>query len=189
MLIKFDHRVSWALEQDADDVIKQLERSGKIYQWVKGEDVRDTVERWALANPRGQFAQMSDWTKSTYMARLSREKDGTVFNSYKLESYDPTSMRAQGSVETVDREQPKGVQEVQDYIPAKLKRPEARQDLKKVSEADADDGLSFGENPSAPPADLRDLPPTVQDDAKTNPGMPVVDTTKKVDPLDKFRKV
>ena len=186
MLIKFDHRVSWLLEQDRDDVVKQLEASGKIYKWVKGEDVGDTIERWALANPRGMCAQLSDWTKATYMARLDKAKNGAKFDSYKLGSFDPTSPRAQGLTETVDKQQAKGIQEINDYVPA---RPKARTDLKKVAEP-GNEPDEFNENPGLPSVDTLMLEPTIPDDSKTDPGLPAgPSVTPKPDPLAKFKAV
>jgi hypothetical protein len=163
MLIKIDHRVSYMIQENRDGVVAEMERSGKMYNWVKGEDIGDTVERFAIANPRATFGQMLDWSKRTYMARLEAQKKGQKVKDdiYKSDAFDPTSPSAQTLSIQPDAQQPSGVTEINDYVPA---RPKQRNDVKKVAEPGSEPAEDEGENPGLPSADVMGQPAIEQDD-------------------------
>lgn len=199
MLIKLDHKVSWAIAEDREDVIEQMTRSSRMYSWYKGEDIGDTIDRFAVANKDATFGDMVEWSKTTYLARLQMSMEGVKFTAYRMGSYDPT-----GTVETKRREETgthgRKVELINDG-PRLI--PRQRTDLKKVAEpgdeakVDAEDqaaldamdaalgeqkdGPGTPDNPAAPPSVI---PPSIEEGQGADP----LDPPQKPDPIAGFKK-
>lgn len=165
MLIKIDHMVASLLAEDRGDLVEQLTKSRKMYSWFDGETIGDTIDNFALTNPRATFGDFIEWTKRTYMDRLRAHKDKAEFKAYKLQGdYNPTGSREGQARFGQHGEAAKGVSVISDAIPA---RPKVRTDVRKVAEpgqeaaVDAADAAiaEAVENPQTPPTDLSTLPP------------------------------
>lgn len=132
MLIKIDHMVASLLAEDRGDLVEQLTKSRKMYSWFDGETIGDTIDNFALANPRATFGDFIEWTKRTYMDRLRAHKDKAEFKAYKLQGdYNPTGSREGQARFGQHGEAAKGVSVISDAIPA---RPKVRTDVRKVAE-------------------------------------------------------
>lgn len=167
MLVKIDHTVMSLLREDRADLVDQLKNSKRMYSWVDGEDVGETIDRFALANPTATIGDFIEWTKRTYPERLRAIREGGKFEAYELEGdYNPTRSRENSVRFGKHGEAAKGVSIV-DAIPARLKVKDTGP--KKVAEpgqeaevdkADADAlAQETGDNPATPPSDLTELKP------------------------------
>lgn len=182
MLIKLDHKVSWAISEDREDVITQMANSPRMYSWHKGEDIGDTLDRFAVANPNATFGDLVEWSKKTYLVRLQMHLEGGKFSAYRMGAYDPTGTHEVSKKEEVGAHG-KGVTIINDG-PRLI--PRQRTDLKRVpeEEAEADDlaalrrDVALGEqkdgpgtadfiadNPAAPPAVI---PPAIEEGQKAD---------------------
>jgi hypothetical protein len=156
MLIKIDHTVSSHISQDRGDCVDQLKRSHKMYSWVEGEIVGDTIDNFALANPNATFGDLIEWTKRTYMDRLKAMKNGAQFGAYKLQGdYNPTRPTHGTATPEFAKH---GVSVIED---ARLK-PRKVAEPGQEAEVDAADANALAanevDNPTIPP-DVTDLPP------------------------------
>lgn len=182
MLIKLDHKVSWAIGEDREDVVEQMTRSSRMYSWHKDENIGDTIDRFAVANPAATFGDLVEWSKKTYLGRLQAHLEGGKFEAYRMGAYDPTGTHETKRKEEVG-EHGKGVTIINDG-PRLI--PRQRTDLKRVaeSEAEADDlaalrrDVALGEqkdgpgtpdfaadNPAAPPSVI---PPAIEEGQKAD---------------------
>lgn len=164
MLIKIDHTVSSLLIEDRADLIEQLTNSGKMYSWVDGENIGQTIDRFALANPRATFGDFVEWTKRTYMARLKAQEEHAIFTAYALEGdYNPTASRESNAKFGRHGDAAKGVSVI-DSVPA-VKKAGPRKVAEPGQEAAIDeaDAAALGaeptDNPLSPPAGVTSLPP------------------------------
>lgn len=136
MLVKMDHTVSYLVREDVGDLTRQLERSTKMYSWVKGEDIEQVITEFARVNMRATIGDLILWTKKTYYDRLEALKSGRPFEGYRLVGdYNPTAPVHGEHTHGKEEMGQHGASVVNDYVPA---RPKQRTDLKRVEESEAD---------------------------------------------------
>lgn len=157
MLIKIDHTVSSAISEDRGSVVDQLTISKRMYSWVEGESVGRVADSFAVANPKATFGDFIEWTKRTYMERLTARENGETFSNFRLiGDYNPTASR-EGVGEAKFAQH--GVSAINDAAHSSQKpRKVAEPGQEHLVDA-ADEAALSGESPITPPTDLSDLKP------------------------------
>lgn len=200
MLIKIDHTVSSHIAEDRGDCVTQLTASKRMYSWHEGELVGDTIDNFAIANPKATFGDFIEWTKRTYMARLTAHKNKETFTGYSLTGdYNPTKGNDPQAKFGRHGEAAKGTTVIED---ANISRPKLRTDLRKVAEpgqenavdqADADALLrseaALGEQKDGPgtPDFVEDNPTSPPNPATLPPVEPGQQPDVSEDPLAAFK--
>lgn len=164
-VFKIDYTVAHCLSNDRDEFIAAMKMSSKMYSWHREEDVENTVESFAVANPRATLGQMIEWTKKTYMDRLTAHKEGRKYTAFRINTNEVAPAKP------IVEQEGRRVAVIDDAIPA---RPKQRTDLKKVAEpgqeaeVDAADANAL-EGEKVPDLDLNELPATDPSLGKSDP--------------------
>jgi len=173
-VFRIGDKVSYHMNENREQFVTDLKRGTKMYGWQRGENVEDTIENFALANPHATLGQFIDWTKKTGMIRLQAIKAGKALPTYGMELMDIAKRAHEaskgGAVPQSTSQSRQGVTMV-DSVPARLK---SSTQAKKIAEPgnEPDDLDNDGDKQDAGNPDLaalQNLPATDPNAGKPDP--------------------
>jgi len=184
-VFRIGDKVSYHMNENREQFVTDLKRGTKMYGWQRGENVEDTIENFALANPHATLGQFIDWTKKTGMIRLQAIKAGKALPTYGMELMDIAKRAHEaskgGAVPQSTSQSRQGVTMV-DSVPARLK---SSTQAKKIAEPgnEPDDLDNDGDKQDAVIGEQKDGPGTP--DYKALQNLPATDPNAgKPDPVD-----
>lgn len=82
MLVKIDSKLAKLIVEDREDLIAQLQRSSRMYSWVKGEDIGHLIDNFAAEHRQATMADLMNWSKATYLDRVRARNKGQEWTDF-----------------------------------------------------------------------------------------------------------